>query len=262
MSVSGQLLHFGAIYLCTFSALKGLNWLYSLFVLYSSSQPFLQICLISRYVLYIYNTNKQNFEAWSINFVLHVRSNIHLLSRIYNEIRTRKWVLEKLLTLNFFFKKKHISKKLTSSSDRQNLNKMLKSYHMSWKKETLLLNLIPIAFNEELESETQIAGLFVETPNSINIICDFIIIPFRFFGKPKGIHKCYFAEYKRLDRFFVENSTLPVVDSELIIDIFKYCVNINNNLPGQRDIDISIIDSTTARIDTDVVMQESLLPRV
>ena len=135
LSVSGQLLHFGAIYLCTFSALKGLNWLYSLFVLYSSSQPFLQICLISRYVLYIYNTNKQNFEAWSINFVLHVRSNIHLLSRIYNEIRTRKWVLEKLLTLNFFFKKKHISKILTSSSDRQNLKKMLKSYHMSWKRD-------------------------------------------------------------------------------------------------------------------------------
>ena len=35
-----------------------------------------------------------------------------------------------------------------------------------------LLNLIPIAFNEELESKTQIAGLFIETQNSTNIIWD------------------------------------------------------------------------------------------
>ena len=53
-----------------------------------------------------------------------------------------------------------------------------------------------------------------------------------------------------------------MADSELIIDIFKYCVNINNNLLGCRDIEISNDDSTTSRIDTDVVMQESALPRV
>ena len=31
------------------------------------------------------------------------------------------------------------------------------------EKEALLLKLIPIAFNKDLESETQIAGLFVKT---------------------------------------------------------------------------------------------------
>ena len=114
----------------------------------------------------------------------------------------------------------------------------------SLEKEALLLDLIPIAFNEELESEIQIASLLIETPNSINIIWDFILISFRFFGEPEGLHKCYFAEYKRLDKFFIENSTLPVADSELIIDIFKYCVNINNNpvsythltLPTNREV--------------------------
>ena len=69
--------------------------------------------------------------------------------------------------------------------------------------------------------------------------------------------KCYFAEYKRLDKFFVENSTLAVADSELIIDIFKRCVNINKNRLERRDITILNTDLTTARIDADVVVQES-----
>jgi hypothetical protein len=59
------------------------------------------------------------------------------------------------------------------------------------EKEALLLSLIPIAFNEELESEVQIPSLLVETPNSINIIWDFILISLRFFGKPEGFAKCY-----------------------------------------------------------------------
>ena len=80
--------------------------------------------------------------------------------------------------------------------------------------------------------------------------------------KAEGIHKCYFAEFKRLDKLFVENSTLPLAAGELIGDIFRYCVNINDNLLGHRGIEISNIDSTTSRIDTDVVMQESVLPGV
>ena len=76
-----------------------------------------------------------------------------------------------------------------------------------------------------------------------------------YFYLTEGLHKCYFAEYKRLDKFFAENSTLPVADSELIIDFFRYCVNINDNLMGQRDIEITT-DATTTRIDTDMVMQE------
>ena len=71
-----------------------------------------------------------------------------------------------------------------------------------------------------------------------------------------------FCRVHKTGQFFVENSTLTVADGELIIDIFKYCVNINNNLLGHRGIKISNIDSTTSRIDTDVVMQESLLPGV
>ena len=80
--------------------------------------------------------------------------------------------------------------------------------------------------------------LFVEIPNSIDITWDFILISFIFYGEPKRLHKCYFAEYKRLDKFFVENSTLQVADSELIIDKFWFCVNFNENLLGQRDIEI------------------------
>ena len=63
---------------------------------------------------------------------------------------------------------------------------------------------------------------------------------------------CYSAEFKRLDKFFAEHSTLPLAESEVIIDIFKYCVNINENLLGQRDIEIGT--NATATGDTDVVM--------
>ena len=65
-----------------------------------------------------------------------------------------------------------------------------------------------------------------------------------------------------MDKFFIENSTLLVADGELIIDIFKYCVNINSNLLGHRNIEFSNDDLTTSRIHTDVLMQESSLPRV
>ena len=48
---------------------------------------------------------------------------------------------------------------------------------------------ILIAFNEELESEVQIASLLVETPNSINIIWDFYLISFRFYGEPEMLFR-------------------------------------------------------------------------
>ena len=38
------------------------------------------------------------------------------------------------------------------------------------EKDALLLDLIPNAFNEDLESKIQSASLFVDTPNSINFI--------------------------------------------------------------------------------------------
>ena len=52
------------------------------------------------------------------------------------------------------------------------------------EKEALLLNLIPIAFNDELEKDVQHKNLFMNTKNSINIIWDFILISFRFYGEP------------------------------------------------------------------------------
>ena len=54
---------------------------------------------------------------------------------------------------------------------------------------------------------------------------------------------------------------MPVADSELVNDNFRYCVNINENLLGQRGINIATTDATITCIDTDVV-QNSLLPRV
>ena len=86
------------------------------------------------------------------------------------------------------------------------------------EKDETLLNLIPIAFNEDLEGEIQTFNIFIEKANSIDIIWDFILISFRFFGEPEGIAKCYYAEFKRLDKFFMENSTLPMADSEIIVD--------------------------------------------
>ena len=138
----------------------------------------------------------------------------------------------------------------------------VKSAIANLEKDGLLLDLIPIAFNDDLESKIQSASLFVDTPNSINIIWDFILISFRFHGEPEGLYKCYSAEFNRLDKFFVEHSTLPVAEAEVIIDIFKYFVNINSNLLNERDIDLHTNDVTTNRFDTDVVMEETLVPRV
>ena len=71
----------------------------------------------------------------------------------------------------------------------------------SLEKEKLLLSLIPLAFNDNLEGEAQTFSLFVEKDNSLQIIWEFILASFRFFGEPEGISKCYYAEYIRLDKF-------------------------------------------------------------
>ena len=132
----------------------------------------------------------------------------------------------------------------------------------SLEKEKLLLSLIPLAFNDNLEGEAQTFSLFVEKDNSLQIIWEFILASFRFFGEPEGISKCYYAEFIRLDKFFMENSTLPMADSEIIVDIFKFCINANVNLHEFRNIEFPHANSTTDRLDTDVVMEESHMPRV
>ena len=59
----------------------------------------------------------------------------------------------------------------------------------SLEKDALLLDLIPIAFDDDMETQAQIHGLFIERVNSINKIWDFIVISFRHFGVPTGLHK-------------------------------------------------------------------------
>ena len=130
------------------------------------------------------------------------------------------------------------------------------------EKEKLLLSLIPLAFNDNLEGEAQTFSLFVEKDNSLQIIWEFILASFRFFGEPEGISKCCYAEFIHLDKFFMENSTLPMADSEIIVDIFKFCINANVNLHEFRSIELTQANSNTDRQDTDAVMEESYILRV
>jgi len=46
-----------------------------------------------------------------------------------------------------------------------------------------------------------------------------------------------------------------MADSEIIVDIFNYCVKINANLLKERDIEINPTVDTTNRVDADVVME-------
>ena len=120
------------------------------------------------------------------------------------------------------------------------------------EKDAVLLNLIPIAFDDDLEVNIQTTKLLIDTKLSINIIWDFISISFRFYGEPEGLYSSYYVEFKRLDKFYIENSTLPLADSEAIIDIFKSCVNINENLLGKRNIELTNSDANVHREDTEV----------
>ena len=55
---------------------------------------------------------------------------------------------------------------------------------------------------------------------------------------------------------------LPLAENDVIIGIFKYCVNINENLLGLRDIEIGTSATATSFGGMDVVMEETLVPRV
>ena len=79
--------------------------------------------------------------------------------------------------------------------------------------------------------------------------------------KKMGLHKSLYDMFLRLDKYFVEHSTLLIEDYEIIIDIFRYCVNRNENLLKCRNIEHSKPDDNTDRPDTDVVMEESVVPR-
>ena len=58
------------------------------------------------------------------------------------------------------------------------------------EKEAVLLNLIPIAFNDDLDREVHLNSLFVDMMDSINIIWDFILISLYSMGNQK---ECFHA---------------------------------------------------------------------
>ena len=129
------------------------------------------------------------------------------------------------------------------------------------EKDTLLLDLIPIAFNDEMDTKSQIHDLFFEKNNSIAKIWDFVVITFRYLGVPTGLHKTLYDIFQKLNNFFMEHSTLPIDEYENIIDVFRHCVNKNDNLLGQRQIEYQNPDTTENLPDTDVVMDDSLVQR-
>ena len=92
-------------------------------------------------------------------------------------------------------------------------------------------------------------------------IWDFVILSFRHFGAPTGIHSSLFEEFQRLDNFYIEHSTLPVEEYEIIIDIFRHCVNRNENLNMHRHIEYPTPDITPNPVDTDVIMDDALVQR-
>ena len=76
----------------------------------------------------------------------------------------RKSLLAKLTMLNSRYRKNHISNiKFRNVESKEEVKQAISSL----EKEALLLDLIQIAFNEDLETENQIASLLVETPRSI-----------------------------------------------------------------------------------------------
>ena len=82
----------------------------------------------------------------------------------------------------------------------------------------------PIAFDDDLEIQVQINGLFTQKVNALSTIWDLILLSFRFFGEPVVLHKSLYDMFLRVDKYFVEHSTLLIEDYEVIIDIFRYCV--------------------------------------
>ena len=59
----------------------------------------------------------------------------------------------------------------------------------AFERNTLLLTLIPIAFDIDLDMQVQANSLFVDQENSLSTIWDFILISFRHYGSPVGLHK-------------------------------------------------------------------------
>ena len=96
--------------------------------------------------------------------------------------------------------------------------------------------------------------------NSNSFIWDFILISFRHYGSPGGLHKTMHDDFLRPDSYYLEHATLLIESFEQIIDIFIYCVNRNDNLREARKLELSIPMDNTNRTDMDVVMDDTNVP--
>ena len=130
----------------------------------------------------------------------------------------------------------------------------------AFEKDDLLLTLIPIAFDIDMETQIQLNSLFVDKENALSTIWDFILISFRYYGSPGGLHKTTHDEFLRLDRYYLEHATLLIESSEQIIDIFIYCVNRNDNLREARKLEQSTPVDNSNQPDMDVTMDDTNVP--
>ena len=113
------------------------------------------------------------------------------------------------------FKKFNIQHRNTESVEH------VKRVLCSLEKDALLLDFIPIAFDDDLEIKAQLTGLFTDKVNSVSTIWDFILKLFRFFGELVGLYKFLYDDFQRLDKYFVEHSAVLIEDDEAIIDFGK-----------------------------------------
>ena len=87
----------------------------------------------------------------------------------------------------------------------------------------MLLNLIPIAFDDDLYIQVQLNLLLTEKKNALSNIWDFILILFRFYGVTVSLHKSLYDIFLKLDSYYLEHATLLIEEYENIIDIFRHC---------------------------------------
>ena len=130
----------------------------------------------------------------------------------------------------------------------------------AFEKDDLLLTLIPIAFDIDMETQTQLNSLFVDKENALSTIWEFILISFRYYGSPGGLHKTTHDDFLRLDSYYLEHATLLIESSEQIIDIFIYCVNRNDNLREARRLEQSTPVDNSNQPDMDVTMDDTNVP--
>ena len=97
----------------------------------------------------------------------------------------------------------------------------------------------------------------MDRENSLSTIWDFILISFRYYGIPTGLHKTTHDVFLQLDNYYLDHATLLIESYENIIDIFIYCVNRKDNLREARKLEQSNPDDNTNRTDMDVIMEDT-----